>query len=521
MTDTLANKPDAAADENKAADQTKPEAITESAEPAQGVATEEAGADAEKEPEKLTQEVLIIDVGPCRKKIRVTVDRGNIDKLMEEKYSELVGDAWVPGFRPGKAPKKIVVQRFAKDVKDQIRGQVLMQSLEQLAEEHDVAPISPPNINPAKIEIPDKGPFIYEFEVEVRPQFDLPEYKGLKLKRPIKTFTGAEVEAEEKKLLSRYGQLIPKDGAAEVGDYLIADMLTTYEGKKIGEVKEMTLRIDDAVAFKDGVAQRFGEQTVGAKAGDTRTIDITMSDAVAVEALRGKTVQAAIEVKDVKSMRLPELTHEFLHNFGVHNPEQFRELVRSLLDRRLEYTQRQSAREQVLQHIAASATWELPNDMLMRQARKSLARKVMEMREAGISEDEIEARHRLLQRDVLASTAMALKEHFVLQKIAETEKIEIDEDEINAEIERLADQTGESPRKVRAQLERDDLMETLATQLIERKALDLILSSAEYEDVPLEKEKGVAAAEAQAVEGEMKDPTAAPPEEPKEEEKAE
>ena len=118
---------------------------------------------------------------------------------------------------------------------------------------------------------------------------------------------------------------------------------------------------------------------------------------------------------------------------------------------------------------------------------------------------------------MLASTAMALKEHFVLQKIAETEKIEIDDDDINAEIERRAAQTGESPRQVRAQLERDDLMETLATQLIERKSLDLILNSAEYEDVPLEKEKGVAAAEAQAVEGEMKDPTAAPPEEPKEE----
>jgi trigger factor len=528
MTDTLENKPEAA-DENKPAEEPKAD------EAASQIAVEETGAvdgqeteaaeadeadeaDGEEELEKLTQEVFITDVGPCRKHIKVTVDRGNIDKLLEKEYSKLVGDAWVPGFRPGKAPKKIVVQRFAKDVKDQIRGQVLMQSLEQLAEEHDVAPISPPNINPAKIQIPDKGPFIYEFEVEVRPQFDLPEYKGLKLTRPIKTFTDAEVEAEEKKLLSRYGQLIPKVGAAEVGDYVIADMVTTYEGKKIGEVKETTLRIDDTVAFKDGVAQKFGEQMAGAQAGDTRTIDITMSDAVAVEALRGKTVQAAIEVKDVKSMRLPELTHEFLHNFGVHNPEQLRELVRSLLDRRLEYTQRQSAREQVMQHIAASATWELPNDMLMRQARKTLARRVMDMREAGISEEEIEARQRLLQRDVLASTALALKEHFVLQKIAETEKIEIDEEEMNAEIERLADQTGESPRKVRAQLERDDLMETLATQLIERKSLDLILDSAEYEDVPLEKERGVTAAEAQAVEGEMKDPTAAPPEEPMQEE---
>src|SRR5262249_40229588 len=154
--------------------------------------------------------------------------------------------------------------------------------------------------------------------------------------------------------------------------------------------------------------------------------------------------------------------------------EQLREQIRVLLERRLEYEQRQSAREQVLSQIAAAATWELPQDLLYRQARKTLARKGMEMQEAGMAEDEIRGRQRLLERDVLNSTAMALKEHFVLQKIAEVEKIEIDDDDINDEIDRLADQTGDTPRRVRARLERDDLLETLAAQLIERKALDLV-----------------------------------------------
>jgi trigger factor len=510
--------PETALDENKPLEPDQPPTEPAEAEKAPEAADADKKDDADKEPEKLQQEVLITDVGPCRKHIKVTVDRTNIDKLIDEKYTDLMDDAWIPGFRPGKAPKKIVQQRYRKDVKDQIKGQVLMQSLEQLAEEHDIAPISPPQLNPNRIEVPDQGPFVYEFEVEVRPQFDLPDYKGLKLKRPVKTFSEADVEAEEKKILARWGQLIPKDGPAEKGDYLIADMETSFEGKRLGGGKEITLRIDDTLAFRDGVATKFAEQTVGVKAGQTRTIDIAMSDAVAVDVLKGKTVEAKIEVKDVKSMRLPELTHEFLHNFDVHNAEQFRELVRNLLERRLEYSQRQSAREQVLQHIAAAATWDLPNDMLQRQARRAMQRRVMEMREAGISEEEIIARQRVLQRDVLASTALSLKEHFVLQKIAEVEKIEIDDDEINAEIERLADQSGESPRKVRAQLEREDMLEPLAAQLIERKSLDLILSTAEYEETPLDKEQGVAAAEAQAVEGEMKDPTAAPPEEKKDDE---
>jgi trigger factor len=330
----------------------------------------------------------------------------------------------------------------------------------------------------------------------------------------VQTFTDADAEKEMRRILAPYGQLVPKEeGTAENGDYVIADMTTRFHDAVIGSAKEVTLRLDDRLAFKDGVAEDFGARLVGAKPGDTRVVDIVMSDSVALEQLRGQKVQATLEIKDLKKMRLPELTHEFLHTFGVHSEEQFREMIRLLLDRRLEYQQRQSAREQVLEQIAAASQWELPRDLLMRQARKALARRVLEMQEAGMSEDEIRGRRRLLEQDVLRSTALALKEHFVLQKIAEVEKIDVNDDDINAEIDRIADQNNESPRRVRARFEKEDLLDTLAAQLIERKTLDLILDSAEYEDVPVGAagEQAVATVEEQAVPGEMKDPTAEPP----------
>ncbi len=463
---------------------------------------------------KLAQTVDIRDVGPCKKHIKVTVERGDIDRHFEDKFKGLMEKSWIPGFRPGKAPKQMVVKHHRKEVSDQVKGELLLASLEQLAEDFDVAPLSPPNLNPASILIPDEGPFIYEFEVEVRPQFDLPEYKGLKLQRPVRVFADAEVVEEESRILARHGQLVPKDGAAEKGDYLIVDMVTTYQGEKVGDAKEVTFRIDDAVTFRDGVAQKFGEQTIGAKAGDKRSVDIAMTDAVAVDQLKGRTVQAELEVKDVKKMRLPELTNEFLADtFQVKSLDQFRETVRLSMDRRLEYAQRQSAREQVLAKITASSDWALPQDLLQRQARRALGRRAMEMREAGISEEEIQSRLRMLQRDVLASTASSLKEHFVLQKIAENEKLEINEDEINAEIERIADQYGEPARRIRAQFERDDLLETLAAQLIERKALNHILEHATYDDVAMNQEEGMTTSQTQAVAGAIKDPTAAPAEE--------
>jgi trigger factor len=487
---------------------------TETETPVTEAANPDAPAEEKKEEKKkLKQTVDIKDVGPCKKHIKVTVDRADIDDSFQKKFKELVGDSWIPGFRPGKAPKVIVQRKFKKDVHDQVKGEILLASLEQLAEEFDVAPLSAPNLNTGALQIPDKGDFIYEFEVEVRPHFDLPEYKGLKLKKPIREFAEADVDEELNRLLSNDGQLVPKDGKAEKGDYIIVDMTTMFGNEKVGDAKEITLRVDDTMSFKDGVAQRFGEQLIGAKAGDKRTVDISMTDAVAIDRLKGQTVQATLDVKDDKRHRLPELDEVFLDKYHCKTVDQFRETIRLVLQRRLEYTQRQSIREQVLGLITASATWELPQDLLLRQARKTLARKVMEMQEAGIGEDEIKARQRMLERDVLSSTASALKEHFVLQKIAENEKIELDQHEIDEEIERIAEQYGETPRRIRAQFEREDLLETLAAQLIERKALDLILSSAEYEEVTIGKEGGMATVETQAVPGEMKDPTAAPPEE--------
>src|SRR5205085_2435502 len=146
--------------------------------------------------------------------------------------------------------------------------------------------------------------------------------------------------------------------------------------------------------------------------------------------------------------------------------------------------------------------------LLIRQARRALQRKAMEMQSAGMSEEEVNGKLRLMQQDVVASTSAALKEHFVLQRIAEVEKLEVSDDDIDAEIERIADRTDESPRKVRARLEREDMVEALAAELLESKALDLVLENAQYEDVPLtkaEEEAPVGTVEAQAVPGEMQE----------------
>ena len=473
-----------------------------------GAATAVAEADA---PEKLDQEVEIKDAGPCKKHIKVTVQRPQIDERFDEKFTELTksDQPQVRGFRPGKAPRKMIEKRFYESVAEEVKTQVLMASLEQLAEEQSISPLSPPDLNPNAISIPKEGPFIYEFDIEVRPEFDLPSYKGLKLRKPVHAYTAAEVARERKRLLEPYGQLAPKDGnppTVELDDYVSADVTIKLGDRELNKLTEVRFKVEQQLALADGVAENFGAIMKGAKPGDERDVDITLSQELGVEALRGRKVQAHFAVKDVKTVKSPELTQDLLEGvFGVSTPEAFDVFVNVLLDRRLEYTQRQVARSQVLELLAANANWELPQDMLRRQARTTLARRVMEMRNSGMSDDQIRGRQRLLEQDVLRSTAAALKEHFVLQKIAEVEKIEIEDADIDDEIDRIADQGNESPRKVRARMEKEDLMEALATDLLERKALDLILAEATFEEYELEadakSEGGVSTVQAQAAPG--------------------
>jgi trigger factor len=448
---------------------------------------------------KLPQTVEIRDVGPCKKHVKVVVDRAAIEARFDEKFTDLVqsDQSYVNGFRPGKAPRKIIERRYKKEVAAEIKTEILMASLEQLAEEQAISPLSPPELDPGTIGIPETGPFVYEFDIEVRPEFDLPNYKGLKLRRPTHTFTDAEVAKEAKRFLEPFGQIVPKDDQVVAPDDLItADVVITRDGKELNKLAEVRVKADERLALSDGVAEDFGKTMAGARPGDTRTVDITLSQEIANPALRGTKVQAAFTVKDVKTVKPPELTPEVLGYFGVKTDEQFNELIRVRLERQLEYAQRQTARKQVLETLAGDNKWELPQDLLRRQARKTLARRVMEMRSSGMSDEQIAGRQRMLEMDSLRSTAAALKEHFVLQKIAEVEKMEIEDADIEAEIEAIAERAGESYRKVRARMEKEDLIEALATELLERKALDLVLGAATYEDYemnPTEDAEGEAA----------------------------
>ncbi len=451
----------------------------------------EAGEGEEEDSKQsLTIDVDIDQRSACERHVTVTVAREDIDRYFDKEYDELMDSAEVPGFRPGHVPRRLVERRFRKDVAERVKSSLLLDSIEQINEEHDLSPISEPDLKLDSIEIPDDGPMTYEFDLEVRPEFDLPQWKGLTIRRPVYEPTEADVDRALERALASYGQLVPVERAAEPGDYITTNLTFTHQESVISSAEEEVIRLRPVLSFRDGKIDDFDKAMTGVRAGETRECEARLSPGAPNAALRGATVKATFEALEVKTLELPELTPEFLDSIGGFESEaDLRDALRDSLERRLEYTQHQQARQQVTASLTAAADWDLPPALLERQRRRELDRAVMELRRSGFSDDEIRAHENELLQNSAESTARALKEHFILERIAEEEDIVDEPQDYDMEIRLLAEQSDESPRRVRARLEKGGGMDVLRNQIIERKVIERILSEAKFEDVPWQPEE--------------------------------
>ncbi|HEY2253620.1 MAG TPA: trigger factor [Planctomycetaceae bacterium] len=435
-------------------------------------------------PFKMSLAVDIQNAGPCKKHVRVVVPRSDLDYFQNDAIKELVSTAAVPGFRPGHVPRKLVEKRFRKEVVDHVRQKVLMQSLQQLGEDHKLDAINEPDLDVEALVLPEEGDFTYEFDVEVRPEFDLPDYAGLKVKRHVRNISDAEVQAYLENYLAQFGQLVPHDGPAEAGDFVLASLRFTSGEKELGHAEEKQIRIRPVLRFADAEIADFDKLMQGVRPGDVRDATTKISVEASTVELRGEPVTIHFEVADVKRLRLPALDQEFFDQVGVESEAVLRQEIREVLERQVTYDQRQATRRQVLEKITASADWDLPESLVKRQVENALRRELLEMQQAGFTDEQIRARQNELLQNQISETRQALKEHFVLDKIATQEKLEVTPQDKEIEISYMAMQRGESPRRVRARLEKMGLLENLEAQILERKAVDVVLQKAVFEDIP-------------------------------------
>jgi trigger factor len=463
-------------------------------------------APAAEEKKRISLEVDVKETSACERHITVTIPREDIERYFTEAFDDFQPKAEVPGFRPGRAPRKLVESRFREQMADQVKGSLLMDSVSQINEEAEFSAISEPDFDFEAIELPEEGPMTFEFDIEVRPEFEIPEWKGLQLTRPTHEYSDTEIDENLKRLLGRYGRMVDKDGPAEAGDHVKLHLRFRDGEQLVAEIKDETVPIRPKLSFRDANIEGFDELVLGAKQGEQRETKVTVGSDASNEKMRGKELDTQIDIVEVKRVKLPELTPAFLDEIGgFEDEDELRDAVRQELERQLAYHQQQQVRRQIAGVLTQSADWELPKDLLRRQARRELERAVLELRSSGFSEDMIRSYQNELQQNSLRTTERALKEHFILERIAEDVNLDATPEDFDTEVRLIAAQSQDSPRRVRARLEKRGQMDALRNQIIERKVVELITSHAQFTDTPFEPNKDETAAIDQSVSGHEED----------------
>ena len=446
-----------------------------------------AVASPESEPKPLDLEVAIEEISTCQRRVKVTVPRADIDRYRDEAIGELMPSALLPGFRPGRAPRRLVSSRFKSELADQIRSKLITDAMSQVSESGKLAPISEPDLDLAAVMVPEEGSLTFEFSIEVRPEFELPQWKGLAITRPSRDIGSADIDMALGNILRERGRYVPSGEAPAAGDMIVANLRCTDGDTLISEAAELEIVVRPKLSLADAEIDGFDALVSKAKPGDTVTATVRVSDEAAVESLRGKEVSVSITLLEIKKHELPTLTPGVLEELGgFESEEALREAIAKQLEGQLEWHRRKQVRQQVAAALIASASWELPPDLLRRQAQRELERAILELRRSGFDDDSIRRHVNELRQTVMASTARALKEHFILERIAEEQGVADEPADYDAEIRAIAAQSSESPRRVRASLERRGLMDVLRNQIIERKTIDMITSEAKFRNEPFE-----------------------------------
>jgi trigger factor len=444
-----------------------------------------AVAEGEEEQQRLELEVKVDPRSTCERHITVTIPHEDIERFFDKEFSELMPTAQVPGFRPGRAPRKLVETRFRKDIAGKVKSELVMNSLSQVNDEQKLSAISEPDFDFEAIELPDDGPMTFEFDIEVRPEFELPKWKGLVIEKPTREISQEDVEQTLENILTRRGRLVPFDGPASSGDYITTNLTFKHGDETLASAEEEVIRIRPVLSFRDGKIEGFDKLMEGVRGGETRQGEALLTEDAPNVSLRGQKVTAVFEVLEVKKLEVPEITPELLDELGgFQDAAELRDAIRDQLARQMDHEQHRLAREQITKALTVAANWELPPVMLKRQSHRELQRAVMELQRSGFSDEEIHAHENALRQNSMTSTAQALKEHFILERIAEDEKIDAVDDDYDKEIALIAAQSGESARRVRARLEKSGSMDVLRNQIVERKVIENILEHATFKETP-------------------------------------
>lgn len=432
--------------------------------------------------------VTIEDAGPCRKKVSIEIPGDRVGEKITAAFSELEGSVSLPGFRPGKVPRKLIEKRFGPQLREETKRQLVGEAYQAAVKDNELRIVGEPEggdeLNDAAIEA--GKPIAFSIHVEVAPEFDAPDVAGFEVKKPKLEITDEMVDEQIERVCVNEGDLEAQK-TAEAGDYCVGHGVLTLDdgGEQVHDIEGAVIQLpkDGEKGMILGVtADDFSKQVGSPKRGDTVTVKTTGAENHEVEAVRGKAVTATFEISEIQRV-IPASVETVVSKYGLADEEALRNGVKKQLESRL-FAQKQAVmRRQAATKLLDGVDFDLPERLTANQAARNLQRRRMELMYQGVDPEEIEEKLAEMRESSDEVATRELKLFFILDKLAQEHNVQISEQDIAGAIIQMAMARGVEPAQLRNELAESGQIQAVAQQVREHKTLDAVLEKAKVVEV--------------------------------------
>jgi trigger factor len=427
----------------------------------------------------------IQNISDTRKTLAVTLDAAEVDAEHKAVVAEFARMARLPGFRPGKAPVDIVLKRFAKEIAEEFKQKVVTKAYRGGLEQAKLDVITVANLDEGTIQAGQ--PATLTFTIDVRPEFTLPDYSGIATEIQPTDSTDAEIDQVIEGMRAERADFKVAERPSQKGDYVKLAYEGTVDGKAILELapdKQIYGKVpqtwEEVEGQNEGLIPGLSKQIAGLKAGDKKDVSVSFpAEFTAVPALAGKTASYAIEVQEIRERVLPPMDEAFFKANQADNLEALRESIRGRLKMQKEFQNRSAQRRQVTDALLAKIEFSVPESLVETETQGVLRQFIEENMRRGVAADQFEKDKKELYEGAKKAATGRVKSQLILAKIAEKEKLQVSEQDIDAFIYREAMRTNQTPEKLVKVLTKDrEQLRSVQQSIIFDKALDLLVSKA-------------------------------------------
>src|SRR5258708_3237016 len=444
------------------------------------------------------------EISPTRKQIDVVIEPEAVRAVYDRISDQYAKGANVPGFRPGHAPRGVVRSRFKDQIRTELLRELLPDAVQKAVEEHKLAPLGEPELNLENTEgLSELGekPISFTVNVEVLPEIKIGDYKGLEVARRTRPVNEEDLDRVIESLRENSATLeAVEDRGARPGDTVTAN----FHGKFLGEPEAEPIKVEDidVVLGGPGVVSEITDNLTGGKPDDEKVFTVDYPADFTSKGLAGKQVEYTVKISAVRIKELPELDDEWAQSLGeeVESLGDLRVKVRSDLESQTKNEADNKVRADLVRQIVEAHELELPERLVEHQTEVRLESVVRDMIGQGIDPRNKELDWDKARDSLKQQASYDLRGSLLLERIADEEKIEVSEQEIDDEINAIAEASRQSPDQVRGILTNQRRERSIAVTLRHRKALEFLVANAKVTDEEWKEEEGHRDTEAQSSE---------------------